>query len=143
MAVSLLWTLGFAGLVFQRLNVLTCIFSCVLIGLGIDFAIHIINRYFAQDKVNLPVPQRLQFTFKESGMGILIGGITTAVAFFGIGISDFRGFSELGIVTGIGILICLLGMFFLLPALLVYFSDGKKLPKNGYNSRFWFKYPSG
>lgn len=129
MAVSLLWTLGFASLTFQRLNVLTCIFSCVLIGLGIDFAIHIINRYFAEDKVNLPVPQRLQLTFKESGMGILIGGITTAVAVFGIGISDFRGFSELGIVTGIGILICLLAMFFLLPALLVYFSDGKNFPK--------------
>ncbi|MBU0768842.1 MAG: MMPL family transporter [Proteobacteria bacterium] len=129
MAVSLLWTIGFAGLAFQRLNVLTCIFSCVLIGLGIDFAIHIINRYFAEDKINLPLPQRLQLTFKESGMGILIGGITTAVAFFGIGISDFRGFSELGIVTGIGILICLLGMFFLLPALLVYFSDGKNFPR--------------
>jgi predicted RND superfamily exporter protein len=129
MAVSLLWTIGFASLVFQRLHVLTCIFSCVLIGLGIDFAIHIINRYFAEDKVNLPVPQRLQLTFKESGMGILIGGITTAVAFLGIGISDFRGFSELGIITGIGILICLLAMFFLLPALLVYFSDGKNYPK--------------
>jgi len=129
LAISLLWTLGFASLAFERLNVLTCIFSCVLIGLGIDFAIHIINRYFAQDKVNLPVPQRLQLTFKESGMGILIGGITTAAAFLGIGISDFRGFSELGILTGIGILICLAGMFFLLPALLVYFSNGKNEPK--------------
>jgi len=129
MAVSLLLTIGFASLVFQRLNVLTCIFSCVLIGLGIDFAIHIINRYFAEDKVNLPVPQRLQLTFEESGMGILIGGITTAVAFFGIGISDFRGFSELGIITGIGILICLLCMFFLLPALLVNFSDGNNFPR--------------
>ena len=46
LAVSLLWTLGFASLIFQRLNILTCIFACVLIGLGIDFAIHIVNRYF-------------------------------------------------------------------------------------------------
>jgi len=129
MAVSLLWTIGFASLTFQRLHVLTCIFSCVLIGLGIDFAIHIVNRYFSADKANLPVSQRLELTFKESGMGILIGGVTTAVAFIGIGISDFRGFSELGIVTGIGILICLLVMFFLLPALLVYFSDGKYFPR--------------
>lgn len=129
MAVSLLWTIGFASLTFQRLHVLTCIFSCVLIGLGIDFAIHIVNRYFSADKANLTVPQRLELTFKESGMGILIGGVTTAVAFIGIGISDFRGFSELGIVTGIGILICLLVMFFLLPALLVYFSDWKNFPR--------------
>lgn len=129
MLVSLLWTLGFASLAFQHLNVLSCIFSCVLIGLGIDFAIHIINRYFSEDKINLPVPMRLQLTFKESGMGILIGGITSAVAFFGVGISDFRGFSELGIMTGIGILFCLLGMFFLLPALLVHFSDRKNFPR--------------
>jgi len=129
MAVSLLWTMGFASLAFQRLNVLTCIFSCVLIGLGIDFAIHIINRYFSEDKINLPVLTRLQLTFKESGTGILMGGMTTSVAFFGIGISDFRGFSELGIITGIGILICLLGMFFLLPALLVNFSNGIFFPK--------------
>jgi uncharacterized protein len=129
MAVSLLWTTGFASLIFQRLHVLTCIFSCVLVGLGIDFAIHIVNRYFSEGKENLPVLQRLELTFKESGMGILIGGVTTAVAFIGIGISDFRGFIELGIITGIGILICLLVMFFLLPALLVYFSDGKNFPK--------------
>jgi len=129
LVVSLLWTLGFASLTFERLNVLTCIFSCVLIGLGIDFAIHIINRYFAQDQVNLSVSQRLQITFRESGTGILVGGITTTVAFLGIGISDFRGFSELGILTGIGILICLLGMFFLLPALLVTFTNRTNAPQ--------------
>jgi len=129
LAVSLLWTLGFASLIFQRLNILTCIFSCVLIGLGIDFAIHIINRYFGENQVNLPVPRRLQLTFEESGMGILVGGITTATAFFSIGLSDFKGFSELGVLTGIGILICLLGMLFLLPALLVYFSTGKRSSK--------------
>jgi predicted RND superfamily exporter protein len=129
MAVCLIWTIGFASLAFHRLNVLTCIFSCVLIGLGIDFAIHIINRFFSEDKISLSVPDRLQLTFKESGMGILMGGMTTAVAFIAIGISDFKGFSELGIMTGIGILICMLGMFFLLPALLVRFSNGKIVPK--------------
>ena len=84
---------------------------------------------FPKTKKTSPVPKRLELTFKESGMGILIGGVTTAVAFIGIGISDFRGFSELGILTGMGILICLLAMFFLLPALIVYFSDGKYFPR--------------
>ena len=55
LALSILWTLGFASLAFHHLNILTCIFSCVLIGLGIDFAIHIVNRYFDQDNVSLDV----------------------------------------------------------------------------------------
>lgn len=128
LAISLLWTLGFASLAFERLNVLTCIFSGVLIGLGIDFAIHIINRFFAQEKVNLALPQRLKDTFRESGMGIFIGGITTAAAFSSLGISDFKGFSELGILTGIGILICLAVMLFFLPSLMVNFAN-EKSPK--------------
>ena len=36
-----------------------------------------------------------------------------------MGLSDFRGFRELGIVTGSGLLLCLLAMLFVLPSLLV------------------------
>jgi predicted RND superfamily exporter protein len=122
LALSLLWTLGFASLAFRHLNILTCIFSCILIGLGIDFAIHIVNRYLDPSNIGMDASARLQYTFRESGMGIVIGGITTAAAFYSIGISDFKGFKELGILTGTGVLICLAAMMFLLPALLVFFS---------------------
>jgi predicted RND superfamily exporter protein len=129
LVISILWTLGFAGLIFHRLNLLTYIFSCVLIGLGIDFAIHIVNRYFEYDKRELGASQRLQMTFREAGMGIVIGGISTAAAFYAIAISDFRGFKELGILTGTGILICLTVMIFVLPSLLFFYWD-KKDSKN-------------
>ena len=128
--ISLLWTLGFAQIVFHKLNILTCIFSCVLIGLGIDFAIHIVNRFYHQDMTELDVSHRLERTFQDAGMGIIIGGITTAAAFYTIAISDFRGFKELGILTGTGILFCLVAMIFVLPALLVFFSNKKTAQKN-------------
>ncbi len=123
LAVSLIWTLGFARIAFNRLNILTCVFSGVLIGLGIDFAIHILNRYFARDEKSLDVSTRLKHTFQKTGGSIIIGGITTASAFYAIALSDFRGFRELGILTGTGILLCLVVMIFLLPSLLVYFSQ--------------------
>ncbi len=123
LAISLIWTLGFARIAFNRLNILTCVFSGVLIGLGIDFAIHILNRYFARDEKGIDVSTRLKHTFQKTGGSIIIGGITTASAFYAIALSDFRGFRELGILTGTGILICLVVMIFLLPSLLVYFSQ--------------------
>jgi len=122
LAISLIWTLGFARIAFSHLNILTCVFSGVLIGLGIDFAIHILNRYFDQDEKGLDVSTRLKHTFQKTGGSIIIGGITTASAFYAIALSDFRGFRELGILTGTGILLCLAVMIFLLPSLLVYFS---------------------
>ena len=125
LAISIIWTLGFARVAFHQLNILTFTFSCVLIGLGIDFAIHIVNRYFGHEKIGLDVPRRLRQTFQQAGMGLVIGGITTAVAFYSTGISDFRGFRELGILTGSGIIFCLLVMIFVLPSILVFFSSEK------------------
>ncbi|MBN1277624.1 MAG: MMPL family transporter [Deltaproteobacteria bacterium] len=123
LAFSLVWTFGFAVMAFDSLNILTCIFSCVLIGLGIDFAIHIINRFFIKENKELDISQRLEITFREAGTGIITGGITTAVAFYSVAISSFRGFRELGILTGTGILFCLAAMLFVLPSMLVFFSD--------------------
>ena len=134
--ISLVCTLGFAGIAFRQLNILTCVFSCVLIGLGIDFAIHLVNRYYSEEKIGMDMSRRLQHTFSECGSGILIGAVTTAAAFYAIAISDFRGFRELGIITGTGILICVAVMVFVLPALLVFFSgekeDKKKIVIGGF-----------
>ncbi len=125
LAISLIWTLGLAGFLFGRINILSCVFSCVLVGIGVDFAIHIINRYFDKTRSNLDAAERLGQTFQEAGAGIVIGGFTTALAFFSIGFSDFGGFRELGILTGTGILLCLGVMFFLLPSILVFFSGSE------------------
>ena len=149
--LSLVWTAGFAGLIFQHLNILTCIFSCVLIGLGIDFAIHIVNRFYDPDTCLLPTPNRLEVTFKSSGAGILVGGMTTAAAFYAVGLSDFNGFRELGCLTGTGILFGLLAMMLLLPALLTRSVAGSVRGKHTIVSNFGMKlvlqpvkkYPSG
>jgi predicted RND superfamily exporter protein len=116
---SLLWTVGLAAVVFGRLNILTCIFACVLIGLGVDFAIHVVNRYFDPQNTPLVPVDRLARTFGEAGTGIVVGGLTTAAAFFAVAVSDFRGFRELGFMTGSGILFGMVAMLLLLPALLV------------------------
>lgn len=139
LALSILWTLGFASLVFHHLNILTCIFSCVLIGLGIDFAIHIVNRYFDQDNVSLDVLPRLEKTFRQAGMGIIIGGITTATAFYSIGISSFKGFRELAFLTGTGILFCMTVMILVLPSVFLWFPGGKNPKHRGSIAGFGLK----
>ncbi|MCP4748484.1 MAG: MMPL family transporter [Desulfobacteraceae bacterium] len=126
--LSLIWTLGLAGLIFGRLNILTCIFSCVLAGLGIDFAIHLINRYFSPEKKDFKVKMRLETTLRETAGGIIIGALTTCTAFYTIGFSDFKGFRELGILTGSGLLLCLAAMLLVLPSILVYRHNRPKQP---------------
>jgi hypothetical protein len=117
LAMALIWTFGLLQLIYGHVNILTGAFAAVLIGLGIDFAIHILNLYLGANQ-SQDHARALHLALAQSGRAILMGGLTTAVAFFALGVSSFRGFQELGIITGIGILACLIAMLVVLPALL-------------------------
>ena len=43
--VALAWSLGFTSLTVGHLHILSVVFTTILIGLGIDFGIHILERY--------------------------------------------------------------------------------------------------
>ena len=43
--IALAWSLGFTSLTVGHLNILSVVFTTILIGLGIDFGIHILERY--------------------------------------------------------------------------------------------------
>jgi predicted RND superfamily exporter protein len=57
--------------------------------------------------------------------GVFLAAITTAATFFAFLATDFRGMTQLGFLTGTGILLFLLCVMFLLPALIV-FSERKE-----------------
>src|SRR3989442_15133018 len=57
--------------------------------------------------------------------GVLVAAITTAATFYAFLATDFRGMTQLGFLTGVGILMFLLCVMFLLPALIV-FSERKE-----------------
>ncbi|MGD8437641.1 MAG: MMPL family transporter [Syntrophobacterales bacterium] len=119
LAMALIWTFGILQLIFGHVNILTGAFAAVLLGLGIDFAIHLLNMY-VQAGQNEEQSSGLPPALAKSGRAILMGGLTTAAAFFALGVSSFRGFQELGIITGVGILACLTAMLVVLPALLAW-----------------------
>ncbi len=126
LAMALIWTFGLLQLIFGHVNILTGAFAAVLLGLGIDFAIHLLNLYVTASQ-SQDQARALHLALTQSGRAILMGGLTTALAFFALGISSFRGFQELGIITGIGIIACLTAMLVVLPALLVW-QQGSAVP---------------
>jgi hypothetical protein len=119
LCTGLLWSLGFAIIVYQGLNLLTSLFFAILIGLGIDFGIHIIARVNEERSKGLDPGEAVGNAIKGVGPGLLTGALTTAAAFYATSISEFTAFAELGIIAGTGLLLVLLASITLLPALLV------------------------
>ncbi|GAH34636.1 unnamed protein product, partial [marine sediment metagenome] len=116
--MGLAWTVGIASLYPRHLNMVTFGFFPILIGLGVDYAIHIYNRYLEEKRKGKDTLSSLETTLSQTGEGIVTGALTTAVAFYALTFTEFRGLSELGFLSGTGILACLLSMLFILPAIL-------------------------
>ena len=115
--IALAWSLGFTSLTVGHLNILSVVFTTILIGLGIDFGIHILERFKEERKSGSEILLALQKTLQGTGQGNFSGAITTAMAFGAMALTDFIGIVELGWIAGWGILFCMIAMILLLPAL--------------------------
>jgi len=116
--MSLSWAAGVAGLTFGSLNLMTSTLGLVLFGLGIDYGIHFYARYAEERGTGRSVVDAIEETFTSTGQGIAVSAMTTAFALFVLQLADFRGFSEFGLIGGLGILFALVSMLTVLPALL-------------------------
>jgi predicted RND superfamily exporter protein len=119
LGLGIFWTLGFAGFALGHLNMVTAAFGAILAGLGIDFSIHFYNRFIEEMSKRKGLEDALVETYATTGVAVITGALTTAVAFFAMGFTQFSGLSELGIIGGVGILMTLLSTFTVLPALIV------------------------
>jgi hopanoid biosynthesis associated RND transporter like protein HpnN len=117
--VGLCYTMGYTTLAVGHLNILTITFAPMLIGLAIDFGVHLISRFEEELKQGQTAFTAISRAVVNTGQGIFTGCFTTAGAFFAMSLTDFRGIQEMGIITGGGMLICLVPMMTLLPALLL------------------------
>jgi hopanoid biosynthesis associated RND transporter like protein HpnN len=116
--IAVCWTLGLTTLTVGHLNVLTVAFVPILIGLGIDFGIHLVARYGEECADNQNFESAIQTAYLRTGPGVAAAALTTALAFYAVMLTEFRGLIELGFIAGSGILLCLLASFTVMPALL-------------------------
>jgi hopanoid biosynthesis associated RND transporter like protein HpnN len=116
--IGLAYTMGFTTLVIGHLNILTITFAPMLIGLAIDFGIHFITRYEEEMRNGRSVVQAICRSSVFTGQGIVTGAFTTAAAFLAMALTRFKGIREMGIISGGGLLLCLVPMMTMLPVLL-------------------------
>jgi hopanoid biosynthesis associated RND transporter like protein HpnN len=119
LVLGLGYTLAFATLTVGHLNVLTITFLPMLIGLAIDFGVHLITRYEEELRHGQTTGAAMSKAMIFTGQGILMGALTTAGAFLAMAFTNFKGIREMGVICGGGLMICLVPMLTLLPVLLL------------------------
>jgi uncharacterized protein len=118
LAIALTWALGFTTAMIGHLNVLSLAVVIVLFALGLEFAIAYVSRYLQLRRDGWQLRPALMESTASTGAASLTAGLTTALAFLCTLLGDFTGVTELGIIAAAGIMLCALGAFFVLPALI-------------------------
>jgi uncharacterized protein len=123
LAVAVLWTLALVPVGLPeyggRISAIGGAFAAVLLGLGIDYAVHIYNRFAAERAGGSTPEEAAERSVVTTGEGIVYGALTTIIAFLGMTVSDFRVFREFGRLASLGVFLTVLLLLLGLPAALV------------------------
>lgn len=129
-AVTLLvavgWSFGWATLAVGHLQVLSVVFTVILLGLGIDFALHLTARLELTREEHEDLGDVLSRVYRGIGPGMITGAVTTAASFAVMLLTDFKGVAEMGVIAAGGIILCLVAMLSVYPALLSLRGDWRK-----------------
>ena len=118
-------TFGTTYVTFKTLNILTGFVGSVLLGLGIDYGIHLAARYRIERSTR-SVDDALVVAFRSSGKASLYAGLTTLIALGSLALSSFQAFHEFGLLALIGMTFVGLAYATLFPAIIILL-DGTKL----------------
>jgi hypothetical protein len=110
---GVVWMLGAMHLLGIKMNFVNAFVTCMILGVGIDYGIHIIHR-IAQEGLSNPTG------LLETGKAVVMAALTNVAGFGAVGfISNYPGLASMGKVCVLGSITCLITALTTLPALLI------------------------
>ncbi len=115
-----IWTLGFASVAVGSLNSFTSYIFAVLIGMGIAFSIHLYSRYREERAGGGSLEKAVVRAWDKAGVPCFAAALTSACGFMALFLARFRGFQQLGLLLGVGVMVCLVSVLVVLPVLIMW-----------------------
>jgi predicted RND superfamily exporter protein len=116
--ISVVLTMCWAKMAVGGFNLVTTFLPALILGLGIDYAIHIISRYSEERGNGRSLNRALYAAVLHKGEASFYAAVTTALVFVGLLTARSRALFEMGAITSVGVLIAFFSTLFLLPALI-------------------------
>jgi predicted RND superfamily exporter protein len=108
---------GIVKLTIGELNVVTSGNFAILFGVGVSYGVHVYSRFREETKVGHAYEDAMGRSVADTGRAVFLSAATTIVAFFMLMNARYKGFSQLGFISGLGIIFAFLAALIVLPAL--------------------------
>ncbi|HEX8435469.1 efflux RND transporter permease subunit [Archangium sp.] len=115
--VGLLVTFAVAQQTIGYLNIITGFLVAILIGLGIEYGLHLVMRY-SEERRQHPAEEALRETILGTWKGALTSACTNAAAFSALTLAEFQAFAQFGWIAAAGVMLTVLATYLLGPSLI-------------------------
>ncbi len=116
-AISLVFTMGFMGLMGFKISILTGIIPSLLVIIAIENCIYLINKYHWEYKIHGNKVKALSRIIKRIGFATLMTNLTTATGFATFIFTSNVMLKEFGIVSSINVMVEYLFSLILIPVI--------------------------
>jgi len=115
---AIVGVLGMMQLFGKSLDVMSTLLPTILFVVGMSDAVHIINKYIEELRLNKSKTEAIKSTFKEIGRATFYTSLTTAVGFITLMSVNIKPIQEFGLYAAIGVVLAFVIAILFLPATL-------------------------
>jgi predicted RND superfamily exporter protein len=119
--VGTLWTFGVSFFAVGYLNANSAFMASIVIGNGINFAIIVLARYIEERRKRKTNDEAVETACSMTATSTLVAALAAGLSYGSLMVTDFRGFSQFGVIGLIGMILCWISAFTILPAYLTIF----------------------
>lgn len=114
--LGVVWTAAGIRALYGQLNLMSSIFLVVIVGMGIDFSVHLAARMANERRAGRSPAEAATTAVEHTGRGLLTGAFTSAGAFLTLLAAGFQGIEELGGAAALGLTVTLFLALIMVPA---------------------------
>lgn len=129
--------LAFIALFYGAFNPFTVFVASIILGIGIDYSIHILGTSQKLLHQYASIEEVLEHAQKTMMKPFFLASFTTIAAFLTLLAAHFRGFYEFGVVASVGVLFSMLTSLLVLPVFVVCLGGIPAAPKFSLLPKSW------
>lgn len=130
-------TLAFTALFYGKLNPFTVFVASIILGIGIDYSIHILGTSQKLLHKYATLEEVLEHAQRKMLKPFFLASFTTIAAFLTLLAAHFRGFYEFGVVASVGVFFSMLTSVLVLPVFIKCMGGIPKAPENSLLPKSW------
>ncbi|EHR79827.1 MFS transporter [Thermococcus litoralis DSM 5473] len=120
---GVIMTLGFMGLLGIPIDMVTTVVGAMIVGMGIDYGVHVTNRYFEERKKGRSIEEAAEEAVAETGKALLGAALTTIAGFSALSLSLLPSLRRLSFALIMGLSLAAINAVVITPSLIMLYED--------------------